>query len=172
MEQNWPWMLAASLMLLCAPALIRSIKRHPRLCVLQLLAYAPIGSFLPVMIVYLKEILHFTPFQIALVIATQAMGSLLTLFLFAQIADRWLPADRCLVFCALCSCGLLWLLPHLTGPAVVFVMCLALWIVSVPTWTLTNAICFTHLENPETQFGGIQVWGTIGCGCARWLLTP
>ena len=40
-----------------------------------------------------------------------------------------------------------------------------------PTLALTNSICFRNLVNPETDFGKIRMWGTIGWIFVGWLVT-
>ncbi len=40
----------------------------------------------------------------------------------------------------------------------------------VPTISITNSIAFTHLKDPQTEFGRIRVWGTIGWIMASWPL--
>jgi hypothetical protein len=46
----------------------------------------------------------------------------------------------------------------------------------VPTISITNSIAFTHLRDPQKEFGPVRLWGTIGWIAASWpfvfILTP
>lgn len=141
-----------------------------RLAALLFMVFAAPGAVLPQLTVYLTDGLGFTPAQVGLVCAMQALGALCAPFVAGQLADRWFAADRCLAGCAFCAAGLLWLLPHCTGPAAVVVASLALWLVMTPAMTLGSAISFTHLRRPEREFGGVRLWGTVGWLVQGWLL--
>lgn len=145
----------------------RSIRL--RLCILQFLLFSPLGAFLPMLTVHLKS-LGFTSFEIASISATQFMGGLVSLFFVGQIADRWLPANRCLVFLSFLASGILWNLADCTEHDKFFRLCFLYWIIAVPISTLSNTICFAHLPNPARQFGGVRMWGTIGWVVQGWIL--
>ena len=49
-----------------------------------------------------------------------------------------------------------------------FVTMLVYMLVYVPTLSLTNSICFQHLQDPQKQFGSVRLWGTIGWIAASW----
>jgi hypothetical protein len=131
-----------------------------RLSLLMFLQYAAAGSVIPMYSLRLQE-LAFSPRDMAWACATQAMAGLITP-LAGQIADRWLPAERCLAVCAFLAGILLWVLAGLTTPAAVFGFSLAMYLLLVPCITLSASICFNHLTHPEREFGPIRLWGTVG----------
>src|SRR5262245_29945372 len=130
-------------------------KRSPalrrRLSLMMLLLYAPAGALVPLFSLRLQE-LHFSPLQIGLACATQAMEGIIGPLAVGQVADRWFPAERCLAFCSAGAGGLLWLLARLTEPAVVFPVALAFWLLMVPCLTLGVALAFSHLPEPVRDF--------------------
>ncbi len=137
---------------------------RPRLSLLMFLLYAVPGSWLPLFSIYLQH-LRFTPLQIGWCFATYALGSLAAPLLAGQLADRWLPAERCVALFGLIAGVLLWLLPGTTDPLAVFLLTLAAWLVFVPAITLCASLSFAQLPNPERDYGGVRLWGTAG-----WLL--
>jgi predicted MFS family arabinose efflux permease len=140
-----------------------------RLSLLMLLMYAAPGAVVPIFSLRLSE-LGFSPIEIGLCCATQAIGSMLAPLLAGQIADRWIPAERCLSMCALVEALLLWLMSTLTTPAGVFAAALVFWLVMAPAMTLTTAVAFANLPNPARDFGRVRLWGTVGWVLPMWLL--
>ena len=49
-----------------------------------------------------------------------------------------------------------------------FVVMLIYQLAYMPTMSLTNAICFHHISNAQTEFGKLRLWGTIGWIAASW----
>jgi MFS family permease len=140
-----------------------------RLSLLMFLQYAPQGAVVPLFSLRLQE-LGFSPLEIGWASATQALAALIAPLVAGQVADRWWPAERCLAACALTAGGLLWILAGLTRPPDVFAVSLAFWLVMGPASTLGTALSFTHLPQPERDFGRVRLWGTIGWVVAGWLL--
>ena len=49
-----------------------------------------------------------------------------------------------------------------------FVVMLAYQLAYMPTMSLTNAVVFQHVADPQKDFGRIRLWGTIGWIAASW----
>jgi MFS family permease len=98
------------------------------------------------------------------------MAALVGPLVAGQIADRFFPAQRCLVVCAALAGVLLWFLSGLTSPLAVSATTLAIWLVLGPANTLCAALCFAHLPNPEQDFGRVRLWGTVGWMAAGWFM--
>ncbi len=133
------------------------------------LQYAPAGAVLPLYSFQLHA-LGFGPLEMAWCCATQAMASIVGPVVAGQIADRWIPAERCLSFCAFLCGGLLLLLAELTTPLPVFIVTLLFWMLMCPVFTLGTSICFTHLPRPDRDYGPARMWGTVGWVGAAWFL--
>jgi nucleoside transporter len=133
------------------------------------LLYAPLGALVPLYTVWLEK-LGFTPLETAWACTTQALAALLAPLIAGQVADRWVPANRCLIVCGFVGAGILWALAELTTPAAVFWTTLAFWITWVPVLTLGTAVCFTHLASAHKQYGPVRMWGTIGWLVQGWVL--
>lgn len=141
-----------------------------RLSTLMFLQYAVPGALVPLLSLRLQE-LGFNSIEIGLTCATQSMAQLVGPLVMGQVADRWVPAERCLQVCAILSGTLLWILAGLTSWLSVFFVGLAFWLVMGPTITLGTSICFRHLVHPARQFGLVRMWGTVGWVVVNWFLT-
>lgn len=136
---------------------------HPlRLGILSFLIYAPLGAFLPTLMVYLERDLLLNPAQMALIMGTHALAAMVTPLIIGQLADRWFAADRCLSACAFVASGMLLIWSRSADPALLFVISLGYWLFAVPCANLCNTICFTHLPDPRRQFGNVRAGGTLG----------
>src|SRR5262249_45775994 len=138
-----------------------TIDMHRRLAILMFLQYAVLGAFVPLFSVWLTE-LGFSPLAIGWASATSALAALLAPLLAGQVADRWVPAERCIAFSAVMAGALLWLLSTLSGPVAVFLSCLGLWFFLIPVLTLGVSLSFRQLAHPEGDFGRVRLWGTLG----------
>ncbi len=133
------------------------------------LQYAAPGALLPLYSTRLKE-LGFDPMTIAACCATQALGYVLISLSAGQTADRWFSAERCLAVLGALEGVALWALADLTDPYAVFGVTLLYWMLTGPIIFLGTAVCFNHLQNPESEFGAIRLWGTVGWMAPGWLM--
>jgi len=140
-----------------------------RLSALLFILYAVPGAVAPILSLRLAE-LGFTPGQIGWCCAAQALGALAAPFVAGQVADRWLPAQRCLAIYSLAAAALLWLLADLREPGVVFATLLAAWLLLSPAISLCASICFAHLRRPERDYGRVRLCGTLGWVVPGWLM--
>src|SRR5688572_33017776 len=69
---------------------------HTRLGVMMFLEYLIWGSWLPLLALYLGDVLGFTGGQIGWIFATQAIACLAGLSFGGQIAERMLPTEKLL----------------------------------------------------------------------------
>ncbi len=147
---------------------------HPflrfRLSALMFLQYAVPGAMVPLISLWLDHDLQFTPGVVGLICATQALAAVSAPLLAGQVADRWIPAQYCLVVSSFGAGLLLWLLAGLANPVAVFGATLAFWMVMGPTTMLGTALSFAHLPFPDRQFGPVRMWGTVGWVTPLWLI--
>src|SRR5262245_14344874 len=138
-----------------------------RLSIMMFLEYVIWGSWLPLLALYLGDVLKFSGSEIGWIFATQAVAAAAALFVGGQIADRMMSSEK-----------LLALLHTIGGAAMLglsmqrsfwpfFTLMLLYQIVYVPTLSLTNSMCFHHASDPK-DFGRIRLWGTVGWIAASW----
>lgn len=140
-----------------------------RLNLLMFLQYAIPGAVLPLYSAWLHR-LGFDEMELAVCCDAQALALLIAPLAAAHVADRWFSAERCLACCAVLAGLDLWALASFTGFTSVFAATFLFWMLSSPIVMLGTAICFAHLVDPERQFGGVRLWGTLGWMSACWLL--
>ena len=139
-----------------------------RLSVMMFLEYLIWGSWLPLLALYLSDVLGFTGAQIGWVFATQAIACVFGLYFGGQIADRVLSTERLLAVLHLIGGAAMFALAFQTTFWSFLIVMLVYQLAYMPTMSLTNAICFHHISNAQTEFGKIRLWGTIGWIAASW----
>jgi nucleoside transporter len=139
-----------------------------RLSVMMFLEYLIWGSWLPLLALYLADVLGFSGGQIGWIFATQAIACLFGLYFGGQIADRLLSTEKLLAVLHLIGGGAMFALAFQKDFWSFFVVMLVYQLAYMPTMSLTNAICFHHISNAQTEFGKLRLWGTIGWIAASW----
>jgi nucleoside transporter len=140
-----------------------------RLSVLMFLQWAVPGALLPLYSVRLNN-LGFSEMTIAVCCASQAVAAVLSSLVAGQVADRWLSAEKAMAVCAALAGLDLWLLAEQRQPLPVFAATLFFWMVTGPMLLLGTTISFAHLKDPQRQFGGVRLWGTVGWVVMGWLI--
>jgi len=139
-----------------------------RLSVMMFLEYVVWGSWLPLLALYLSDVLHFTGWQIAWVFGTQAIAAVVGLFVGGQVADRFMSTEKVLALSHAIAGIAMFTLAFTTAFTPFFVIMLVYQLVFMPTLSLTNAIVFHHVKDAQKDFGRIRLWGTIGWIAASW----
>ena len=138
-----------------------------RLSAMMFLEYVIWGSWLPLLALYLGDVLGFTGGQIGWIFATQAVASIAALFVGGQAADRLMPTEKLLAVLHAIGGAAMLALAWQRSFWPFFTIMLVYQIVYVPTLSLTNAMCFHHAKDPK-DFGRVRLWGTIGWIAASW----
>ena len=139
-----------------------------RLAVMMFLEYLIWGSWLPLLALYLGDVLGFTGGQIGWIFATQAIACVAGLYFGGQIADRLLPTEKLLAVLHLAGGTAMFALAYQRDFWSFFVVMLIYQLAYMPTMSLTNAICFHHIRDAQREFGRVRLWGTIGWIAASW----
>jgi nucleoside transporter len=139
-----------------------------RLSVMMFLEYVIWGSWLPLLALYLGDVLGFTGRQIGWIFATQAIASIVALFIGGQAADRLMSTERLLALCHAIGGTAMLVLATQRSFAPFFAIMLVYQLAFIPTLSLTNAISFHHVSDAKAEFGRIRMWGTIGWIAASW----
>jgi nucleoside transporter len=139
-----------------------------RLSVMMFLEYVIWGSWLPLLALYLGDVLRFTGSEIGWIFATQAAASIVALFVGGQIADRVMSTERLLGVSHAIGGTAMFVLAAQTSFWGFLVVMLFYQLAYIPTLSLTNAIAFHHIADARQEFGKIRLWGTIGWIAASW----
>jgi nucleoside transporter len=139
-----------------------------RLSVMMFLEYLIWGSWLPLLALYLGDVLGFTGAEIGGIFATQAIACVFGLYFGGQIADRLLSTEKLLAVLHLIGGAAMFALAFQKDFWSFFIVMLIYQLAYMPTMSLTNAICFHHIANAQTEFGRVRLWGTIGWIAASW----
>jgi len=111
---------------------------------------------------FLSKNLNATEFEKANVFSTQSLGAIIAPFIVGMIADRYFNAERILGVLHLVGAVLMYQMYSATNMSTFYPYVLAYMILYMPTLALTSSVSFRQLTNPEKQFSGIRIWGTIG----------
>jgi len=141
-----------------------------RLSLMMFLLYASWGAWAVVSYPYFQEC-GFTPAVIAWLFSMGPLACIVAPFIGGQIADRWAPTQYFMAVVSLVGGGLLVWMGIEGRPANMLVLMAAYALLFAPMLPLTNSLAFHHLSDPEKQFGGIRVWGTLGWIAAGLALT-
>ena len=136
-----------------------------RLSVQMFLAYAIQGAWLPVFAVYLEQ-LGFSPAATAWAFAAYSFSSLVAPLAWGQVADRWVPAERCISVCGLGTALTLLLLPHLDGGLAVFADCVLFWFFMIPANSLGVALTLRQARASRSAITVPSASGERSAG--RW----
>lgn len=141
---------------------------NTRLGVMMFLEYLIWGSWLPLLALYLGDVLGFSGGEIGWIFATQAIACVTGLYFGGQIADRWLSTEKLLSVLHLVGGLAMFALAYQTTFWSFFIVMLIYQLAYMPTMSLTNAVVFHHVADSQHDFGRIRLWGTIGWIAASW----
>ncbi len=111
---------------------------------------------------FLGNNLEATGGQTAMAFSTQSWGAIIAPFIIGLIADRFFNAERILGFLHLVGAVLLYMMYQSGNFATFYPYVLGYMIIYMPTLALVNSISFYQMNDPEKQFSGIRVFGTLG----------
>lgn len=150
-----------------------------RLSVMMFLEFFIWGAWLPQSFGYF-EALGFNWWQQDLLNFSFPVAAVLAMFFGNQFVDRNFSAERFLAFSQLVGGLAIFLFGVLAWMAFrpdnpvkpnfwLFFACMAVHcFFYVPTFSVTNAIAFANLTDPQKEFGPVRLWGTIGWIAAAW----
>ena len=140
-----------------------------RLSVMMFLEYLIWGSWLPLLALYLGDVLGFTGGADRL--DFRDAGDRVRVRLCSSAARSPTACSRprsCWRCCTLVGGAAMFALAFQKTFWPFFIVMLIYQLAYMPTMSLTNAICFHHISNAQTEFGKLRLWGTIGWIAASW----
>ncbi|HTI68765.1 MAG TPA: MFS transporter [Candidatus Limnocylindria bacterium] len=141
-----------------------------KLFLMMVLEFFIWGAWLPLIFGYLPS-LGFTPLQQSLILCAFPAAAVVGMFFSNQFADRNFAGEKFLAFShlvgglAILGCGFV----HSFLPF--FLLMLVHCLLYVPTISITNAIAFANMKDPQKEFGIVRMGGTIGWILAAWPFT-
>ncbi|HRO71105.1 MAG TPA: MFS transporter [Chitinophagaceae bacterium] len=111
---------------------------------------------------FLGTNLNATGNQIGDVFSTQSWGAIIAPFIIGLIADRYINAERILGVLHIIGAILMYQMYNADNIGVFYPYVLVYMILYMPTIALTNSVSFRQMNDPEKEFSGIRLWGTIG----------
>lgn len=145
-----------------------------RLSVMMLLQYGVWGVWLPVLARYLQAGqaeggLGFSPGQVGWILGlASSIGAVTAPFVAGQLADRSFSTQRVLAVLLLAGGAIKIVTAYQTSFSAWLWLSVAYSVLYTPTLALSNSLAFANLDDPDTQFPKVRVWGTIGWIAASW----
>lgn len=147
------------------------ITTRSQLSLMMFLNFFIWGGWFVTLGTYLFNNLNATGSQIGSVFSTQSWGAIIAPFIIGLIADRYFNAEKILGILHIAGAILMYQMYRATGMTDFYPYVLAYMILYMPTLALVNSIAFNQMNDPEKEFPGIRVWGTIGWIVAGLLIS-
>jgi nucleoside transporter len=141
-----------------------------KLSIMMFLQYFAWGAWYVSMGGYISKTLGFSGTEQGWIYAASPIGAMVAPFFVGMIADRFFATQRILAALHLAGGGVLVLVSMADTYDKFFPLLLAFFLCYMPTLALTNSLSFSHMSDPERQFPGIRVLGTIGWIAAGQLI--
>ena len=143
-----------------------------RLTILSFFQFFVWGAWLITIGTYCLNAKGWTFPQFGAIFSTLALASLFMPALTGIIADKWLNAERLYGILHIAYGIILFYVPKVNDPTVLYYVIFGAMICYMPTISLSNAIAYTILKRNGYDvikvFPPIRVWGTIGFIAAMW----
>jgi MFS family permease len=149
---------------------LKKTNKERRLAVMMALVYAVQGSYWPLLAVHLAD-LGIAGRGRGWIFATLAIGSLAAPLWAGQVVDRLVPTQRYLAVVYAIGTILLFLLASgaVKGAGWLFAVLLLYWLITAPSYSLSNSLAMRNLDDPGVEFGWVRLWGTAGWMASGWV---
>ena len=138
-----------------------------RLSAMMFLEFFIWGAWLPMMFGYLPS-LGFDGLERGLIFGAFNIAAIVAMFFSNQYADRNFSAEKFVAVSHLIGGIAIFSLAWMDTFWPFFLLMLLHCLFYVPTISITNTIAFTHLKDPQSEFGIVRLYGTIGWIAASW----
>jgi nucleoside transporter len=148
-----------------------SMSIRVQLSVMMFVQFFVWGAWFVTMGNYLGAGLGFEGSDIGRAYSTTGYAAILSPLFVGMIADRFFSAQKVMGILHLLGAGLMYWSSTITTPGMFFWVLLAYAMCYMPTLALVNSISFNQMTNPEKEFPGIRVAGTLGWIVAGLFIT-
>ncbi|MFD1143337.1 MFS transporter [Larkinella insperata] len=138
-----------------------SLKTRIQLSMMMFLLYSVWGAWYGQMSKYLFNQLNATGDQVGNAYTAFSLAMLVAPFFVGLIADRYFAAQKVLGVLNLAGAAILFFLIRENNADQFFWLILAYCLTFAPSMSLTTSIAMQHMSNPEKEFPGIRVLGTV-----------
>lgn len=150
-------------------------KIRLRLTVMMFLQFFIWGSWLITIGAYWFQTKQWSGTQFGAIFSTMGIASLFMPSLAGIIADRWANAEKLYGIFHLCGAVILFSIPLINDPFLMFWVMLLNMIFYMPTISLSIAVAYSALKKDGKDvvidYPPIRVWGTIGFIIALWVVS-
>src|SRR5271157_1569583 len=146
-----------------------------RLVLLNFLQFFVWGCWLLTIGAYWFQTKHWSGTSFGAIFSTMGIASLFMPAISGVIADRWINAERLYGSFHLAGAVILFFVPLIRDPSVMYWVILLYMIFYMPTIALAITVSYATLENKGLnivrEYPPIRVWGTIGFIFALWVIS-
>lgn len=142
-----------------------------RLAFLMFLQFFISGITCPIMSLYLINNLNFSGERAGIILSVSGITTILSSILGTLVADKILTLNRLLGLCYLMASINMFIFIFQTKFELVLIVYLLYTLSIGCTNGCVNAIVFKYETNAKKNYGGIQMWGSIGWISSGWLFS-
>ncbi len=146
-----------------------------RLTIMQFLQFFVWGSWLLTIGAYWFQTKHWTGAEFGAIFSTMGIASLFMPALSGIIADRFINAERLYALFHFAGACILFMVPQVDNPQMMFWVMLLNMIFYMPTISLSISISYSAMKGAGLDvvrdYPPIRVWGTVGFIAALWTVS-
>jgi NHS family xanthosine MFS transporter len=146
-----------------------------RLIAMNFLQFVVWGSWLLTIGAYWFQTKQWSGAQFGAIFSTMGIASLFMPSIAGVIADKYINADKLYGIFHICGAGVLFCVPMVQSPGLMFWVMLINMMFYMPTIALSVAVAFNALKSDGKDivrdFPPIRVWGTVGFIAALWTVS-
>lgn len=146
-----------------------------RLTVMQFMQFFVWGSWLITIGAYWFQTKLWSGTEFGAIFSTMGIASLFMPAVSGIIADRFINAERLYAFFHLMGAAILFCVPQINDPKLMFWVMLLNMIFYMPTIALSNTVSYAALKSANLDilknYPPIRVWGTVGFVAALWTIS-